>query len=156
MIAMSRPKVKKATRRKINYINYLAVLLVILVAVAGLLFLQQGSQASASNEDSLPGEVSVVEAAGLREEGAFMLDVREPYEWDEYHIPGAVLVPLGELEARLSELPQDQEIVVVCRSGNRSVVGRDILLRAGFEDVTSMAGGMNQWRSAGFEVESKQ
>ncbi len=153
---MSKPQNRHAIKRKAGKLNIIAAALVILIASAGMLFLQRNGQASAEgNEGILPKEVSVTEAAGLREAGAFMLDVREPYEWDEYHIPGAVLVPLGELENRLSELPQDQEIVVVCRSGNRSAVGRDILLAAGFQDVTSMAGGMNRWKAAGFDVESE-
>jgi rhodanese-related sulfurtransferase len=80
--------------------------------------------------------------------------VREPDEWVESHIPGATLIPLGELASRVSEVPQDQEVVVVCRSGNRSAEGRDILLSAGFEHVTSMAGGVNQWKAAGFETVS--
>jgi rhodanese-related sulfurtransferase len=82
------------------------------------------------------------------------LDVRETYEWEELHIPDATLIPLGELESRVNELPRDQEIVVVCRSGNRSLTGRDILINAGFEQVTSMAGGMNQWRAQGFPIVS--
>jgi rhodanese-related sulfurtransferase len=85
---------------------------------------------------------------------AFILDVREPDEWVESHIPGATLIPLGELASRVDEVPQDQEVVVVCRSGNRSAEGRDILLAAGFEQVTSMAGGVNQWKAAGFETVS--
>jgi rhodanese-related sulfurtransferase len=52
----------------------------------------------------------------------------------------------------VNELPRDQEIVVVCRSGNRSQQGRDILLQAGFTQVTSMAGGLSQWRSAGYST----
>ncbi len=86
-------------------------------------------------------EVDVQEAYTLREQGAFILDVRQPEEWEAGHIPGATLIPLGELESRVDELPQDEEIVVVCRSGNRSATGRDILLDAGFTDVTSMGGG---------------
>ena len=50
----------------------------------------------------------------------FLLDVREPYEYAEGHIDGARLLPLGELGRRLNELPQDREILVICRSGNRS------------------------------------
>lgn len=103
---------------------------------------------------NLPLEVSVAQAADLREQGVLMLDVREPEEWREAHIPGATLIPLGELAGRLDELPKDQPIVVVCRSGNRSAVGRDILLQAGFEPVTSMAGGMNDWKAAGYETAS--
>lgn len=103
---------------------------------------------------ALPLEISVQEANQQREAGAFMLDVREPSEWAEFHMPGATLIPLAHLPDRLSEVPAGQPIVVVCRSGNRSATGRDILLDAGYENVTSMAGGMTAWRSAGYEVAS--
>ncbi len=101
---------------------------------------------------ALPRNVGVFEAAALRDAGAFVLDVREPYEWAEFHIPGATLIPLGTLGDRLSEVPRDKPIVVVCRSGNRSQTGRDILLRAGFAAVTSMDGGVRAWRDAGLPV----
>ena len=101
---------------------------------------------------ALPLEVSVAEADDLREAGALMLDVREPSEWATGHIEGATLISLGELEARLDELRSDRDIVVVCRSGNRSAQGRDILLAAGFPSVTSMAGGMTDWIAAGLPV----
>ena len=104
----------------------------------------------------LPSEISVQEAVSMRDQGAFILDVREPYEWEAVHIPDATLIPLGTLAQRVAEVPKDKEIVVVCRSGNRSQEGRDILLRAGFTRVTSMAGGMNQWRAAGFPTASGQ
>ncbi len=97
----------------------------------------------------LPKEISVAEAAAKREAGAFMLDVRQPEEWAEYHIPGSTLIPLNTLSARLSEVPREAEIVVVCRSGNRSQQGRDLLLQAGFTHVTSMAGGLRAWAASG-------
>lgn len=103
--------------------------------------------------EPLAAEVSVGGAAELRDGGAFMLDVREPDEWAAGHIPGATLIPLGELESRLGELPADQPIVVYCRSGNRSAVGRDTLLNAGFTSVTSMAGGFTAWAQAGYDTE---
>jgi rhodanese-related sulfurtransferase len=99
---------------------------------------------------ALPAEVSVAEALALRESGAFILDVRQPEEWDAVHIPDATLIPLGELASRVNEVPRDQQVVVVCRSGNRSAQGRDILLGAGFPSVTSMAGGMNDWAASGY------
>lgn len=102
----------------------------------------------------MAAEVPVAEAAVLRDAGAFMLDVREPEEWAAGHIPGATLIPLGTLESRLKELPSDRDIVVVCRSGNRSATGRDILRANGLERSTSMAGGMNDWASAGLAVET--
>ena len=100
----------------------------------------------------LPAEISVAQAAQKRDTGAFMLDVREQSEWDEYHMPNATLIPLGTLADRVSELPRDKEIVVVCRSGNRSQQGREILIKAGFTKVTSMSGGMNDWRSQGLPI----
>jgi len=104
------------------------------------------------SESELPLTVNVDEANELREKGAFVLDVREVNEWEVVHIPDATLIPLGELESRLEEIPKDQEILVVCRSGNRSATGRDILLNAGFTNVTSLSGGMNDWVANSYEV----
>jgi len=104
------------------------------------------------SESELPLTVNVEDAYELREKGAFVLDVREVNEWEVVHIPDATLIPLGELESRLEEIPKDQEILVVCRSGNRSATGRDILLNAGFTNVTSLSGGMNDWVANSYEV----
>ena len=117
----------------------LLFLVVALVAACG----------SSSTGSGLPKEVDVARAAELQAAGAFVLDVREPDEWVAGHIDGATLIPLGELAGRTAEVPADREVVVVCRSGNRSAQGRDILLDAGFDAVTSMAGGMNDWIGAG-------
>lgn len=110
--------------------------------------------APAGSVAALPAEVSVADALALRESGAFILDVRQPEEWDAVHIPDATLIPLGDLASRVSEVPRDQQVVVVCRSGNRSAEGRDILLDAGFPSVTSMAGGMNDWAASGYPTAS--
>ncbi|MEW6224794.1 MAG: rhodanese-like domain-containing protein [Chloroflexota bacterium] len=101
---------------------------------------------------TLPIEMDVAKAAAMRDAGAFILDVRELDEWVTGHIPDATLIPLGSLASRAGEVPADRDIVVVCRSGNRSAQGRDILLNAGFKAVTSMAGGMNEWAAAGLPV----
>ena len=110
------------------------------------------ASAPAAAVQALPAEVSVAEASGLRDAGAFVLDVRQPDEWAAGHIPEATLIPLGELQSRLAEVPKDTKVVVVCRSGNRSAQGRDILLGAGYPAATSMAGGMNEWTAAGYET----
>lgn len=124
------------------------------LTVAALIALAAGYFffARPASEAAYPAEISVAEAVAKREAGAFILDVRQPEEWNDYHIPGATLIPLGELAARVGELPRDQEIVVVCRSGNRSATGRDILRDAGFTQVTSMAGGVTDWRAAGHPI----
>ena len=108
----------------------------------------------AGSMQALSAEVSVAEALALRESGAFVLDVRQPDEWAAGHIPDATLIPLGDLSARIAEVPTDRQVVVVCRSGNRSAQGRDILLGAGHPSVTSMAGGMNAWGAAGYPTAS--
>ncbi|MFM8320682.1 MAG: rhodanese-like domain-containing protein, partial [Chloroflexota bacterium] len=105
---------------------------------------------AAPNSAALPGEISVAEARALYDQGVFLLDVREPDEWNATHIPNTTLIPLGQLAGRVNELPKDKPIVVVCRSGNRSQQGRDILLGAGFTNVTSMAGGVNAWAGSGY------
>jgi rhodanese-related sulfurtransferase len=108
---------------------------------------------TAMGPNVVPGpEVSVAQAAEWHDMGAFVLDVREPNEWAAGHIRGATLIPLGELANRLAEVPPDRAVVVVCRTGNRSAQGRDILRGAGFSAVTSMVGGMTDWIGAGLEV----
>jgi rhodanese-related sulfurtransferase len=84
--------------------------------------------------------------------GAYLLDVREPSEWNEAHVDGAVLIPLGELSARVSEIPTDQDVLIICRSGNRSGQARDLLRAAGLNRTTSINGGINAWMSAGLPV----
>lgn len=125
----------------------LIVLLVAIVAIGAILFANAGQS---SNANSLPATISTERAHELYEDGVFLLDVREQFEWDEVHVPNTTLIPLGELPSRVSELPKDAPIVVICRSGNRSDQGRDILLAAGFTNVTSMDGGVVAWRSLGY------
>ncbi len=119
-----------------------------LVAVVVLAVILLGGQ-SAGGIKPLPAEISVQEAYELQQAGAFLLDVREQVEWNEMHAPGATLVPLGTLGSRLSEVPKDVPVLVICRSGNRSAEGRDILKAAGYTQVTSVAGGIRAWSAAG-------
>ncbi len=149
-MAKTKKKTQRAGRRTATqkWLWLVIGVAVLLAAIAGVIVFRP--QASAPAQASLPAEITIAQAAEKRDSGAFMLDVREPFEWEELHMPGATLIPLGELEARLDELPADQEIVVVCRSGNRSATGRDILKSAGYSQVTSMAGGMRAWSDAGY------
>jgi len=103
-----------------------------------------------SDDTSLPSAINVDEAYQMYQDGVFFLDVRTPEEWNEFHAPNSTLIPLDQLQNRLDEVPNDQPIVVVCRSGNRSQQGRDILLEAGFSQVTSMSGGLNEWVASGY------
>jgi len=102
---------------------------------------------------SLPREVSVDDANQMIQQGALMLDVREQKDWDGYHAPNAIFIPLGQVTARLNEIPHDKKIVVVCSSGECSAQGRDALLAAGFTQVTAMKDIMQIWYEKGYPIE---
>ena len=149
-----RMKARAEQRRKKRLIQ-LSIGFVILIIVVGslLAYLTRDAVPTGIVPTDLAAEISVAEAKAKYDNDVFVLDVRTQAEWDEFHIPGTTLIPLDELESRVDEVPRDQEVVVVCRSGNRSQVGRDTLLAAGFEQVTSMAGGVSAWRTAGYPIE---
>jgi rhodanese-related sulfurtransferase len=92
-------------------------------------------------------EITVTETEARRSQ-VRILDVREDFEVAEGLIPGAVHIPMGQLQARLSELDPAVPVVAVCRSGNRSAHVADTLNAAGFTADT-MAGGMIAWTRAG-------
>lgn len=74
-----------------------------------------------------------------------LLDVREPWEFQTCHLPGARLVPMNELPARLHELDPDAEMVAICHHGTRSLHAAYFLARQGFERVHNLAGGVDAW-----------
>jgi len=93
-------------------------------------------------------------AAQARLQGAnppYLLDVRQPEEYQAGHIAGAALIPLDQLDSRLDELPQGREIVCVCRSGSRSGTAVRRLKSAGFTAL-NLSGGMIAWQRAGLPV----
>ncbi len=82
-----------------------------------------------------------------------LIDVREQWEYDEGHIPNVTLIPINEIEDRLSEIPTDKEVVFYCRSGPRSHQATELLLEKGFDNVHNLEGGILAWEDAGYEVE---
>ena len=78
-------------------------------------------------------------------ERPFLLDVREKHEMREGYISGAKLIPLGQLGKRLKDLPENREIVCVCRSGNRSRTAAKKLIAAGYSS-SNLKGGMLAWK----------
>jgi rhodanese-related sulfurtransferase len=91
--------------------------------------------------------ITITEAE-QRQSTARILDVREDFEVADGMIPGALHIPMGDLQARLSELDPAVPIIAVCRSGNRSARVADALNSAGYTADT-MAGGMTAWTRAG-------
>lgn len=80
------------------------------------------------------------------EEGSYtLLDVRQPFEYEEAHLPGARLMPLPHLPDSLDEIDRKKPTIVYCRSGGRSHVAAQLLAHQGFEDVQHLQGGINAW-----------
>ena len=96
-------------------------------------------------------EVQVQAFAAAQADGAFVLDVREPHEYLTGHVPGAALIPVGEVPARVRDLPRGERIYVICASGNRSRATPDLLTRHGF-DAHSVQGGTGEWVRSGRPV----
>lgn len=109
-------------------------------------------------------ELGVDEVDALLNEGDILLvDVREPYEFERGHLPGAVLIPRGTLEGaadpsnqhRIEALysARHRTVVVYCETGARSALAADTLQQMGFEDVYNLAGGIKLWEAEDLEVE---
>ena len=97
-------------------------------------------------------EVQVPELVELlgRDDAPLLVDVREQQEWDEGHIPGAVHVPRGFLESRIAGVASpDQEIVIACAGGVRSLLAGTTLQDMGYGNVKSLAGGFTRWKQSG-------
>jgi len=82
-----------------------------------------------------------------------VVDVREPWEYRQGHVPGAVLIPLGQLSSRLSELDPERPVAVICASGSRSQSAAALLGQRGFRTVYNVSGGTGAWMYSGLELE---
>ncbi len=132
----------------------LFIVVMALAALAGCGGAQPAQQAAVADVSSLPVDINAQTVDSLRSrDDVVILDVREDYEYAEGHIPGAVLLPLGQIPNRLAEIPKDKTVIAVCRSGNRSNQAAQFLREQGFDNVHNMTGGMNSWASAGYQVE---
>ena len=125
-------KTRAATGEKV--IKMLPTLLIVVLLLAvGYLVLARG------------GDVNGEQARQLVQAGARLVDVRTPSEFASGHIPGAINIPLQQLDSRLTELqPKDTPLVVYCRSGNRSGNATRMLKNAGFAAVHDL-GPMSRW-----------
>jgi molybdopterin/thiamine biosynthesis adenylyltransferase/rhodanese-related sulfurtransferase len=102
-------------------------------------------------------EIDVERARDLLDgaEPPVLVDVRERNEWNQGHIPGAVLLPMGELESRIEEAAPDRSrpVILYCASGNRSARAARTLEELGYADAVSVAGGFTQWAERGYASE---
>jgi rhodanese-related sulfurtransferase len=98
-------------------------------------------------------EIDVVELADRRDDGALVIDVREPDEWLTERVPGTVLIPLGEVAERIDEVPTSGTVYVICGSGPRSARAVEHYRSVGI-DAVNVAGGTTAWAAEGFPTVS--
>ena len=96
-------------------------------------------------------EIDVDQLDAGRRGGVPLIDVRQPDEYDAAHVPGARLIPLGEVAARVGEVPTDGPVYVICQTGARSARATDFLRRQGI-DAKNVAGGTKAWIESGRTV----
>jgi rhodanese-related sulfurtransferase len=96
-------------------------------------------------------EISTAEAVERVKAGTYLIDVREQDEWDAGHADGAHLVPMSRINELMSEVPSDEQVLVICQAGGRSARVTKALLDAGY-DVVNVAGGTGAWAAAGGDI----
>jgi len=99
-------------------------------------------------------EICPTTTMGKVKEGALIVDVRNSSEVENvtFDVPNYINIPLNELEDRINEIPKDKEIVMVCRSGERSIKTTYFLMNAGYKNVSNMRDGIIKWASKGFPI----
>jgi len=142
-------------RKKMILVNLLIIIVLTLLAACG------GSETTApvaEIDESAPLDlaevVDVHTVASVKDrDDVYLLDVREPWEYEEAHIPGVTLLPMGEVADNLDQVPTDKQVIVTCRSGNRSGQVAQYLRENGFDNISNMSGGIVDWQAAGYPVE---
>jgi len=113
-------------------------------------------EAAAPAPSKAPADIDVAELKARMEAGDIVLvDVRQPSEYEAGHVPGARLIPLGELSGRLDELSAEKSgpVHLICKSGGRSARAQRSLVAAGFAEAINVRGGTSAWIAAGYPVE---
>ena len=99
-------------------------------------------------------EVDVTAAHALHQQGAQLIDVREPFEFVSGHAEGARNIPLGELRGRTGEIQSGTTVLLICQSGSRSGSAQRQLQQLGVSDVYNVTGGTSAWRRAGLPMQA--
>lgn len=100
-------------------------------------------------------DITARDAKSLLEKykNVYLLDVRTPQEYSQGRVAGSVLIPIGELERRIGEVPKNRTIVVYCAVGGRSRSAAGILVKQGYKEVYNMTDGIVGWYRNGFPVQ---
>jgi rhodanese-related sulfurtransferase len=97
--------------------------------------------------------ISAEEAKEMLSQGAAVIDVREPHEYNAGHVPGAALIPVNSVYARREELPRDQDVIFVCAIGQRSALAAEMAAAAGLTRIFNLEGGTESWIKSGEPVD---
>lgn len=123
-------------------IKFLLISLLLLVVVTGC----DEASLTGVNQISVNDILARMTESAETNDGALYIDVRETYEFDEGYIEGFVNYPLSTLEETYKELPKDKEIIIICRSGNRSMQAAMMLKEKGYENLTNVQGAMLDYK----------
>ena len=128
----------------------LVLTLVVIIAVSALIIYY--TQIHLPSTTISFGDVTVEEAKSLVESNVSLIivDVRTREEYDSGHIEGAILIPVSELEGRIIELSKEEELLIYCRTGNRSSNSVNILKANGYTKIFHMNDGIIAWIQAGY------
>lgn len=128
----------------------LVLTLVVIIAVSALIIYY--TQIHLPSTTISFGDVTVEEAKSLVESNVSLIivDVRTREEYDSGHIEGAILIPVSELESRINELSKEEELLIYCRTGNRSSNSVNILKANGYTKIFHMNDGIIVWIQAGY------
>ncbi|MEB3309561.1 MAG: rhodanese-like domain-containing protein [Snowella sp.] len=106
---------------------------------------------------SVTDQLKLVDAITLKplldEQNVTLVDVREPVEYQEEHIPGALLVPLSTFDPQRIPVEENKPLILYCRSGNRSAQAAQKLFAAGFQEITHLKDGLTGWKQAGYPTQ---
>lgn len=98
--------------------------------------------------------ITVDEAKQMLNDGAAVIDVREPHEYSAGHVPNASLIPVNSVYARREELPKDQDLIFVCAVGQRSALACEMAAASGLTRLFNLEGGTEAWINAGQPVDN--
>jgi rhodanese-related sulfurtransferase len=143
---------------KRSILSLLGVVLTAIMLAASACAPAPASAPSVESAAGVPAQIEAIAPATYQSQfvessqAHLLVDVRTPEEFASGHIPGAVNIPLQELEGRLAEVPTDSPVVVYCRSGNRSAQAADLLQEAGYTQIYDL-GGIAAWQAQGLPVQ---
>lgn len=148
-------KRKVSKKNKNQQTRYIGAAAVVVILFAAVMFLTSSTNSVTVNVGIVKERISPQDYQSSyisTDSDHILIDVRTAGEYSSGHIAGSVNIPVEELSQRLSEVPSDKDIVVYCRSGNRSAQASDILANNGFDDIYDL-GGIIAWQQAGYMIE---